>query len=480
MDSTQKLARRIIRLEREVRHMRMPQLAYSSIEDGALAVNINGEESMSIGRQYDGSVVAAPLVGPTPPQPAGPVVAAGVNSLRIRWGGAWASATDVAPMDFNHIAVYAVPIDEFVSASALDRQYIVGHIPSAAGGEVAPTLPLGEYVVYLVAWSLTGKFSSPSSSANVSSQAVGAGMLEDAVIEGRHFSATTFTGSVITGAKIRTAVNGRRAELNTNGWGELAIFTGDTDETEPGRVTSYIDGDNYGIFVGAPKSSNDSADFALFTAPTETPRTKAQFRVGRMVAYAAGSRLYLDMDGSLGGAFGNSGHPRLDLATWGARIGWLNPSDSQFQGFRALHESNRSYSHANGGFESVNRAGDAYVKITCSALTQTSDRSAKENIGAASVPHGLSIVRAAPTYTYDYKDTVVDAPHRKGRIGVMAEDLPDTIASIPDLPEDHFAHGLRQVDVMQLVGVLWEAVRDLDAELDAIRSSPPSRAKARI
>lgn len=125
--------------------------------------------------------------------------------------------------------------------------------------------------------------------------------------------------------------------------------------------------------------------------------------------------------------------------------------------------------------EAVTGQMDAYRSIMASAFNVASDRSAKENLRAPEFS-ALAVLRDAPVYAYDYKTDVVDDDRvRLGRIGVMADDLPDAVASPTGTTSDLFGGELQALDLAQMVGVLTLAVQELDAELDAIRGSKPNR-----
>lgn len=150
------LARRLSRLEKQIKQRKLPTLGYSSIDDGAMtSVDDDGIIRMIIGKQSDGTQAVTVLNGPTPPAPSAPIVTSLPGILRIRWDGLYSDPEVVAPLDFERVMVYAVPADEFLGADPVDDiEYVVGEINSDLGGEVTAALEEGvEHLVYLSVWS---------------------------------------------------------------------------------------------------------------------------------------------------------------------------------------------------------------------------------------------------------------------------------------------------------------------------------------
>ena len=165
-NSVDKLARRLFRLEREVRARSMqPQLPYSSIDDGALEVRIDGETTMTVGEQYDGTTAPVVLTGPPPPKPSAPTLTPSIGMLIVSWDGLWAPADDgslvVAPMDFARVEVHVSNTGpDFEPDLAVTMR---GSFESPRGGSFPVTVPYEEpQWVKLVARSLAGKGSEPS------------------------------------------------------------------------------------------------------------------------------------------------------------------------------------------------------------------------------------------------------------------------------------------------------------------------------
>lgn len=161
----QDLMRRIRRLERQVEAgTSQPQLAFSSIEDGfVMEYDIDGNPTMQIGQQYDGSHIAAPLIGPIPPAPTGLTFTPAPGGVEVTWNGTFFGDV-VAPMDFARVDI-AVSTNPAFDAVATPPY---ASIASPRGGGVFIPLIEGA-TVYLAAVtrSVAGKVSTPSSTASV-------------------------------------------------------------------------------------------------------------------------------------------------------------------------------------------------------------------------------------------------------------------------------------------------------------------------
>lgn len=155
--SVQRLAAEIEELRALLMAKRGPQLAYSSLEDGALReYDAEGQLTQIIGKQFDGTHVAAPVAGPPPPIPSAPEVFRVIGGLKVRWDGTFMFGA-VAPMDWARLEIHVSPVEDF-DAKTFDT--LAGEITSPRGGEV--TIAISEardFWVRLVARSLSGKAS---------------------------------------------------------------------------------------------------------------------------------------------------------------------------------------------------------------------------------------------------------------------------------------------------------------------------------
>lgn len=197
---------------------RGPQLAYSSIEDGAINEYAEGQHVSSIGLQFDGTHVAASLSGPTPPQPSTPICVGGHGNLTVRWDGVFAVAgvsdpTIIAPMDFSRVEVHISQTANFDPSTAAT---FIDALDSPRGGEKVVILPAGTWYARLVTRTLSGKPgpASATGSAVVQVQVVNA----DIVALDTKISQNT------------TEINGSKARLTT-AEGDLTRAFGQIDTT---------------------------------------------------------------------------------------------------------------------------------------------------------------------------------------------------------------------------------------------------------
>ena len=165
MDSIQKLAREIGRIDRRLTNLSTtPQLAHSSIENGAVdAYDDEGNLVMSVGTQFDGTHTAASLNGPPPPTPTAPAVLSGQLSLTVRWDGFFLDAEGLpdplsfAPTDFSRVEVHVDTQAGFKADTALTLR---GTIETPRGADVVISpMEVKPYFIKLVARSLSGNYS---------------------------------------------------------------------------------------------------------------------------------------------------------------------------------------------------------------------------------------------------------------------------------------------------------------------------------
>lgn len=192
---TRALARRLRTLEKARLGAKQPTLGFSTIDDGAItATDVDGNLTMIIGKQFDETSAPTVVTGPPPPAPQAPFLTAQVGALRIYWDGTF-EAGALAPMDFSRVLAYAVPLAEFTTVDPLNQAAIVGEINTATGGEITAALNPGvEYVVWLAAWSMAGKFSNASS------------------------AATATTGTSVVSYTVEYSVNTSETVPPTTGW----------------------------------------------------------------------------------------------------------------------------------------------------------------------------------------------------------------------------------------------------------------------
>jgi hypothetical protein len=127
----------------------------------------------------------------------------------------------------------------------------------------------------------------------------------------------------------------------------------------------------------------------------------------------------------------------------------------------------------------VSGDGTNWRDVECRDALELSDRRVKTNLADPSTS-ALSVLRAAPTYEWEYENDDEDR-HSNGvkrrRIGPMAQDLPPRL--VAPLADRH-GNAHLGVSLGQLLATAVQAIQELDAELDAApwRARKPAR-KAR-
>jgi hypothetical protein len=165
------LAKRITRVERNVRALgSSSQLAYSSLEDGAItAFDADGTQRQLIGRQWDGTYLSTSSNGPIPPTPTSPSVEDGTESAIVTWGGTFGApgtAGDlILPMDFLRVDIHVGVTAGFVPSH--DNR--CGTITAPTGGSVTVGLIPGTYYFKLVCWTVAGAVSASSAAVEADS-----------------------------------------------------------------------------------------------------------------------------------------------------------------------------------------------------------------------------------------------------------------------------------------------------------------------
>lgn len=158
MSSLERFARRLERVERDVRNgATQPRLRYSSVDGGAITLkDAGGNIQGVIGQQWDGTTTAASVGGAPPPSPTAPLATPVPGGLALYWDGTYVDDSPTR-MDFKRVTFHAViDVDYF---DALNPAQICGEITIATGGEVFASLPPIEHFIFAVAWTDAGKFS---------------------------------------------------------------------------------------------------------------------------------------------------------------------------------------------------------------------------------------------------------------------------------------------------------------------------------
>ena len=162
------LARRLAVLERDRLQRKLPSLAYSSIDDGALTVTDgDGTTTMVIGQQSDGTSTTTVIAGPPPPMPAGVSAEAFFDGALAAWDGTWVGGV-APPLDFARVEIHASQAGpDFVpDLVGSPSPTMVGSFSSVRGGRYSighldATTP---WYFCFVARSQSGKFSDPTPS----------------------------------------------------------------------------------------------------------------------------------------------------------------------------------------------------------------------------------------------------------------------------------------------------------------------------
>ncbi len=159
-----RMARDLIALETRLQGMEMqPQLAYSSLEDGAInEYNLIGQIVQIIGKQYDGTHGSVAVSGPKPPTPTTPTLEPYAGGLQMRWDGTFIGGVP-APMDFSRVEFHVDTVPFVPDVAGRIR----GTVETPRGSDVvAPLPPNVEHYVRLVCRSLAGVASDPSGTAS--------------------------------------------------------------------------------------------------------------------------------------------------------------------------------------------------------------------------------------------------------------------------------------------------------------------------
>jgi len=139
----------------------VPQLASSSVEDGAIDhYDAAGQLVARVGQQHDGTTAAATLAGPVPPAPLGVDADGGQLTVTAKWDGTFVDG-QVAPMDFTRVEVHRSPTQDFTPDPLPTSNTRVGSIEHAGGGSFTWTEQPGEVWVTMITRSASGKASDP-------------------------------------------------------------------------------------------------------------------------------------------------------------------------------------------------------------------------------------------------------------------------------------------------------------------------------
>jgi len=237
-----RLAAQILRLERNVRALSVtPQLAHSSIEDGG-SVNSNNADGTTMaqyGGQFDGSYMAASLVGPTPPTPSDPIVTAAIGGLTVRWDGLFTDA-DFAPMDFTRVEVHVSTVAGFVPDTATT---LVATIESPRGALPFIARAVGTYYVAFVARSQSGTAGPKSDTAGPTTVALIANAALASPVKPQEISFTashTLTTTLTTVASTTITVPAGFTSATVSAVGTVYMYDPNTTGGQDGYGSDYV------------------------------------------------------------------------------------------------------------------------------------------------------------------------------------------------------------------------------------------------
>jgi hypothetical protein len=234
------LAAELTRLRRQLRHLSQPQLAHSSIEDGALnEYDASGQLVQTIGRQYDGTHGAVTVAGPTPPTPAGVTAEEVLGGVRVKWDGSWVQTEadaasgrpTVAPQDFRRAEIEVSTSPAFDDALAGTPS---GAISSARGGEWIHVDTAGTALyARLRARTTAGKVGQPSAVAGpVTARPVESPDIAVNAITADHLAALIVLASTIVAGDPA----GEHTQLDASG---LAAYADDPVDGIPNEIARF-------------------------------------------------------------------------------------------------------------------------------------------------------------------------------------------------------------------------------------------------
>lgn len=155
--NTRRLARQLVDVTRRLKHLEtVPQLAHSSLDDRGMPVyDADGNLTVTVGKQPDGTWGAKPVAGPVPPRPVGLDAEGDAGAIRASWQGVfWAGAA--LPMDFEAVqvlvdgSVYAAihdPEGGSVQVPALPGERLVSFRTLSQAGVVSEAVAFGTVTV---------------------------------------------------------------------------------------------------------------------------------------------------------------------------------------------------------------------------------------------------------------------------------------------------------------------------------------------
>ncbi|MGA5637724.1 hypothetical protein ACPCTN_03085 [Streptomyces cinereoruber] len=270
------LAARLAGVERRLDSTsRTAQLAYSSIENGAISVfDEEGSLRAIIGQQPDGTTGVNVTNGPPPPQPVAPTLVPSIGGITVGWDGRFLDGS-VTPLDWARLEVHTAEVEFTPDASTLRAT-----IESPQGGTFTVPAETPQYVC-LVARNTSGAASLPSPLAGplgrmpVVAEAVLAGIVDElALADG--------------------AVSRAKIELGAIDADRLAVGVGNLlpDPGFEGAYTEKLIADSPDWHLTGP--GNGSARCLSVNGTGEQPATRSQQLA--LLPAAPGDRFFLAFD----------------------------------------------------------------------------------------------------------------------------------------------------------------------------------------
>lgn len=512
MTSGSDLGRTLASLETRVARLeaglKAPQLSHSSVEDTHLPMyDSAGNLRARIGKHTDGSFALTYANGEVPTTPSTPSIIAAELSLIVFFDGL-DDAGSALPADTSRVDIHESETAGFTP----DGSTIRSSVPPTGGGRL---LVLDNQVHYIKLVTVTTSAVPSVPSAEVSKTPL---LVSDIDVD-------SLTGETITGATIRTSDSGRGIVLSaaTNDQyfysadGQLAGIISEFSDAQGGLLeVEGFDVDGNGR-VGLLRVTDNRTILGNFESG-DTSNSEGSVDIGEGYVRLqkqdpalngdATSLVYLD-DGTiqiirpvgsnqflyiLDGQYTSLSHDKRTYvrADNGTRVTFFQ---TDADGYTYLHAYNpleavmadklyflsnppgRARLYADGAGTALTfRSFDLIcedlaenpIQISASSFNVVSSSVAKTNIRESGFS-ALDAVRAAPVYRYNYKGEVAkvaDPPQRPPEgseepdpgpapetatehIGPMAEDLPDSVTDG------------ETVSVNGMVGVLWQAVREL-------------------
>jgi hypothetical protein len=431
------------------------QIRTGSIQSTAAADGVAGQPAWSINTQGnaqlgDVSVRGTMYVGPVSVNEAASSVRSGVYAQFAGGSGAgWIIRGD-GYAEFNNVLVRG---NIQATSGRFLNTIIVGANSTDSSSSVAST----NYVLNSTGWTVRGDGYAEFNNVRVVGNVYANGGYFRGDLTGAsgtfsgNLSAATINGGTITGANVQTRGSVPLVQLNSTTYNKILFWAGQS---------AWGNGENAPADIRVAESAADryiqmySADYgggrALISVGAGIPNVA--YPDISIIADRTGGNIYMLGDVRIQDAVGIGDNPAGYYGMWG----WGGSADDvglliTSSGLHELRVKQRDLSSA------------TFRQIRASGFPgPTSSVKSKNLLGANK--NRLEAVRMAPTYKFHYKaDPVGDEFVRPIHHGVVLEDLPDDLIHKNGNPEDD------TIETYMMIAALWEALRELDIELDDIR-----------